>query len=151
MDHNESNFAYVAWAWDMVCAQKEIPLDHQIPTDPPTGWETVKNEILSFRHDNDSTCEAAGHGKTGLFIVVSDERRYFPLSLQQRNTASAHLLCSPSLLEEFLSATFCNSHSSTATNARPLLTSFISARSTGDRSTESTRNAIRGSSRHGYC
>lgn len=84
MDHNGSNFAYVAWAWDMVCAQKEVPLDHQLPTDPPTEWEAVKNEILSFRHDTDSTWEAAGHGNTGLFIVISDERRYFPLSLQQR-------------------------------------------------------------------
>lgn len=55
MDHNEYNFVHVAWAWDMVYAQKEIPLDHQLPTDPPTGWQAVKNEILSFIHDTDTT------------------------------------------------------------------------------------------------
>lgn len=106
MGHNESNFAYVAWAWDMVYAQKEIPLDRQLPTDPPTGWKAVKNEILSFSYDTDSTWKVAGYGKTGLFIVVSDERRYFPLSLQQRNTVSVHLLYSLYLFEESLSSTF---------------------------------------------
>lgn len=93
--HDETNFAYVAWAREMVYAQKEILLDQQLPTNPPAGWEAVKDEILSFSHAIDFTWSAAGHGRTGVFIVVSDERPYFPLSLEQLNTVSAHLLLRP--------------------------------------------------------
>jgi hypothetical protein len=82
--HNESNFAYVAYAWEMVYAQKEISLDQQLPAEPPRGWEALKDEILSFSYDIDSVWREAGHGKTGLFIIVSDERRYRPPSIQQR-------------------------------------------------------------------
>lgn len=86
--HDRTSFAYVAWAWEMVYAQKEILLDQQLPTNPPTGWAAVMDEILSFDRDIDSAWKAAGHGKTGLFIVVSAERPYFPLSFLQRNVAS---------------------------------------------------------------
>lgn len=90
-DHNATTFAYVAWAWEMVYAQKEVLLDQQLPPNPPTGWAAVQDEILSFSHDTDSDWKAAGHGKTGLFIVVSDERAYFPQSLRQQITVSYSL------------------------------------------------------------
>ncbi|KAJ0106930.1 hypothetical protein J7T55_011025 [Diaporthe amygdali] len=90
LGRNETNFAYVAWAWEMVYAQKEILLDQHLPTNPPTGWAAMRDEILSFSHDTDSNWNAAGHGKTGLFVVVSDERPYFPLSFLQQNTPPIH-------------------------------------------------------------
>lgn len=93
--HNETNFAYVAWAWEMVYAQKEILLGQQLPMDPPMGWAAVKDEILSFGHNTDSSWEAAGHGKMGLFIVVSDERPYWPQSLEQLTTVSYLSLVRP--------------------------------------------------------
>lgn len=89
LSHTETKFAYVAWAWEMVYAQKEILLDQQLPTNPPTGWAAVKDEILSFSHDTDSNSTAAGHGQTGLFIVVSDERPYFPPSFLQQTTVGS--------------------------------------------------------------
>lgn len=88
----------------MVYAQKEILLDQQLPTNPPTGWAAMQDEILSFSHDTDTNWNAAGHGKTGLFIVVSDERPYFPLSFLQQNTElfifdyPLHLLAARDLL-----------------------------------------------------
>lgn len=87
--HNESNFAYVAWAWEMVYAQKEILLDQLLPTNPPSGWAAVKDEILSFSHDTDSNWKDAGHGQTGLFIEVTDERPYFPPSFLQQTTVGS--------------------------------------------------------------
>lgn len=86
--HDESIFAYVAWAWEMVYAQKEIVLDQQLPMNPPMGWAALKDEILSHSLDADSGWEAAGHQKMGLFIVVSDERPYFPASFEQLRTVS---------------------------------------------------------------
>lgn len=95
LDHNETNFAYVAWVWEMVYAQKEIVLDQQLPNDPPTGWVAMKDEILSFSDNTDSHWEAFGHGKMGVFIVVSDERPYFPQSLEQQTTVSYSSLVRP--------------------------------------------------------
>lgn len=93
--HNESNFAYVAWAWEMVYAQKEIVLKQQLPT-PPAGWAAIKDEIMSFSCDADAGWNAKGHGRTGIFIVVSDERPYFPqASLQQATVSSPYTFVPP--------------------------------------------------------
>lgn len=72
----------------MVYAQKEVLLDQQLPIDPPMGWAAVKDEILSFSHNTDSTWKTAGHGKMGLFIIVSDEQPYRPESFLQQRTVS---------------------------------------------------------------
>lgn len=85
-NHNDSNFAYVAYVWDVVYAQKEITLDSQLPADLPIEWVSLKDEILSFSTSDDSIWESAGHGKMGLFIIVSDGRRYVPPSFKQRIT-----------------------------------------------------------------
>lgn len=84
-DYNESNFAYVAYAWEMVFAQKEISLNTQLPEKPPAGWETLKNEIMVFSTTEDDVgWQVAGHGKVGLFIIVSDDRQFTPSSIEQR-------------------------------------------------------------------
>lgn len=105
-DHNESNFAYVAYAWEMVYAQKEISLDQQLPSDPPAGWLTLKDEILSFSTSHDTAWDAAGHGKVGLFIVVSDERTYLPLSIRQRITVGVGLPFLPAIIRDLLTCGF---------------------------------------------
>jgi hypothetical protein len=68
----------------MIYAQIEISLDQQLPKNPPEGWEALKDKILSFSHDIDATWRGSGHGKMGLFIEVSDERIYIPLSILKR-------------------------------------------------------------------
>ncbi|KUI72098.1 hypothetical protein VM1G_08045 [Cytospora mali] len=84
--YNESNFAYVAYAWDLVHAQKEIVLDG-LPTDPPAGWASLTEGIMSFSTgEDDDQWKEAGHGKMGLFIVVSENRHILPPSVKKRNT-----------------------------------------------------------------
>lgn len=92
VDHGASNFAYVAYTWEMIYAQKEISLDQQLPENPPEGWDALKDEILSFSHDIDATWRESGHGKIGLFIVVSDDRTYVPSSILKRITVSTYFL-----------------------------------------------------------
>ncbi|KAG6368949.1 hypothetical protein INS49_003167 [Diaporthe citri] len=54
LSHNETNFAYVAWAWEMIYAQKEILLDQQLPTNPPTGWAAVMDTRKKVRRPGGS-------------------------------------------------------------------------------------------------
>lgn len=144
--HDESNFAYVAWAWEMVYNQKEILLDQQLPMNSATGWAALKDKILTYSHDTDVTWEAAGHGKMGLFIIVSDERPYFPTSFQQlRNCESlipgSHLHTRSSRFADLLFLVIL-SRLSLATSARPLLTCSVNDKSTEDWSMELTRGII---------
>ncbi|KAG8165847.1 hypothetical protein KVR01_004399 [Diaporthe batatas] len=83
-DNDQSKFGYVAWAYNMVYAQKEVRLEEDLPMDPPEGWDALKDEILSFSTSEDTTLEAFGHGKTGIFVIVCEERSYTPLSIHQR-------------------------------------------------------------------
>lgn len=89
IDFNHSDFAYVAYAWELTFAQKEILLNTQLPEQLPTGWERLKDEIMSFTTTADSEgWQAAGHGSIGLFIIVSDNRYVVPPSIEQRNRVS---------------------------------------------------------------
>lgn len=82
-DHNNSKFGYIAWAYEMVYAQKEVCLDEDLPPNPPEGWESLKTDILSFSTSQDAKLEASGHGKTGVFIIVCEERSYYPPSMDE--------------------------------------------------------------------
>lgn len=82
--HGRSSFGYIAWAYEMVYAQREVLLDDTLPVSPPEGWDTLRDEILSFSTSKDAILEASGHGKTGLFVVVCDDRSYYPPSIEQR-------------------------------------------------------------------
>ncbi|KAH8783211.1 hypothetical protein F5883DRAFT_404722 [Diaporthe sp. PMI_573] len=84
MSHNRSNFGYIAWAYEMVYAQREVLLEESLPLQPPEGWESLKNETISFSASEDEIWEASGHGKTGVFVVVCDDKGYIPPSIDQR-------------------------------------------------------------------
>lgn len=81
--HDRSKFGYIAWAYEMVYAQREVLLEENFPAEPPAGWDTLRDEILSFSTSEDAIWKASGHGKTGLFVVVCDERSYYPPSTEQ--------------------------------------------------------------------
>lgn len=83
-DHNHSNFGYIAWAYKIVYAQKEVCLEQDLPADPPEGWDALKNEILSFSFSQDAISDTTGHGKTGVFVIVCEDSSYFPPSIDQR-------------------------------------------------------------------
>lgn len=80
--HNRSNFGYIAWVYEMVYAQREVLLEESLPVQPPEGWKSLANEMLSFGTSEDAW-EASDHGKTGVFIIVCDQRRYEPPSVEQ--------------------------------------------------------------------
>lgn len=82
-DHDNSKFGYIAWAYEMVYAQKELSLERDLPADPPEGWDSLKNDILSFSNSQDAVLEPSGHGKTGVFIIVCEERSYYPPSMDE--------------------------------------------------------------------
>lgn len=116
-DHDQSKFGYIAWTYEMVYAQKEVCLPEDLPIDPPEGWDSLKNEILSFGTSKDNRIsEESGHGKTGVFIVVCEERSYTPPSIAQRVGEYIKLRYYFELLTEH------NTSLLTATNAIPYWT-----------------------------
>lgn len=82
--HNQSKFGYIAWAYEMAYAQKEVRVKEDLPADPPEGWDALKNEILSFSTSEDVISEKPGHGKTGVFVIICEERSYTPPSIDER-------------------------------------------------------------------
>lgn len=89
MTHDRSKFGYIAWAYEMVYAQREVLPEENLPAEPPGGWDGLRNGILSFSTSEDAIWEASVHGKTGLFIVVCDEGNYTPTSIEQRIPVSS--------------------------------------------------------------
>lgn len=112
-DHNQSKFGYIAWAYEMIYAQKEVCFEEDLPADPPEGWGALKNEILSFSTSEDAILEASGHGKTGVFVIVCEERSYTPPSIDQRVHAFLILHSLFNLLTNYRTSL------PTVTNAKP--------------------------------
>lgn len=76
-------FGYIAWAYEMLYAQKEVCLEQDLPPHPPEGWESLKSDIISSSTSQDATLKASGHEKTGVFIIICEERSYYPPSMDQ--------------------------------------------------------------------
>jgi hypothetical protein len=86
-DMNRSTVAYVAYAWVMAYAHREIDPDTDLPPHPPAAFETLRKEILGF---GDKSTEApASEGKNGLFLVTTDEGSFVPEELKKRKEVSA--------------------------------------------------------------
>lgn len=43
MNHNQTNFGYVAWAYERVYSQREILLEEHLPAEPPEGWGSLRD------------------------------------------------------------------------------------------------------------
>lgn len=82
IDMNRFTVAYVAYAWVMVFAHRQIQLDADLPPEPPAAFEALCREILGFsREDSESV---PGEGTVGLFLVNTDEGKYVPETLKKR-------------------------------------------------------------------
>lgn len=81
-DMNRSAVAYVAYAWVMVFAHRQIQLDTDLPVEAPATFEALCKEILGFR--DDSAESVADEGSVGLFLVTTDEGSYVPEVLRKR-------------------------------------------------------------------
>ena len=85
----KSTHAYVAYAYVMVFAQRQMDIDRELPGQAPPGFAELRKEILGFatREDEDggllsvdgmqpaSGSEGAGAASM-LFVVLTDEREY---------------------------------------------------------------------------
>lgn len=49
---NLSSVAYVAYAWVMAYAHREIDLDTDLPPHPPAAFEALRKEILGFSDES---------------------------------------------------------------------------------------------------
>ncbi|ROV94230.1 hypothetical protein VSDG_05665 [Cytospora chrysosperma] len=63
-DMNRSAVAYVAYAWVMVFAHRQIQLDADLPVEAPATFEALCEEILGF--SDDSAESVAGEGQRRL-------------------------------------------------------------------------------------
>lgn len=86
-DMNRSAVAYVAYAWVMAYAHREIDPDTDLPLHPPAEFEALRNEILEFGDKNTETL--ASEGKLGLFLVTTDEGSFVPQEMKQRREVNA--------------------------------------------------------------
>lgn len=79
MGNYQSTFAYVAYAWVFVYAQRKLDLPEELPDKAPEGFAELRNEIMGFAvggvegeppqspHDQDVT---------DMFVTITDERPF---------------------------------------------------------------------------
>lgn len=96
---NRSTVAYVAYAWVMVFAHRQIQLDADLPADAPVTFEALCSEILAFGHDGDAGSDSS-EGTVGLFLVNTDEGKYVPEALRKRKEVGRNRLrvCTDSIV-----------------------------------------------------
>ncbi|KAH6615784.1 hypothetical protein B0J18DRAFT_484457 [Chaetomium sp. MPI-SDFR-AT-0129] len=70
----ESNTAYIAYAWAAVRAHRELKMD-DLPDEVPKGFEELRQEILAYGKDVDDEGKIVDEGKLGIYIVVTYDVR----------------------------------------------------------------------------
>jgi hypothetical protein len=75
MGQQRSTFAYIAYDWVMVFAQRKINLAKELPDRAPPGFEELRKEIMGFASEG---LQASGQEEdlTGLFVIITDEQDY---------------------------------------------------------------------------
>ncbi|KAK3293054.1 uncharacterized protein B0H64DRAFT_403391 [Chaetomium fimeti] len=81
---SQSTHAYVAYAYLMVFAQRQIDVAAELPDTAPPGFARLRSEILEFATEGEegllhTAGMQGGEGQdpsSSLFIVVTDEREY---------------------------------------------------------------------------
>lgn len=89
-DYSRPSFGYIAYDWLHVFSQREIQ-PSEISETPPPGFSALRDEILTFaekndnQDGNDSGAIDSGSNLTKLYAVITDERVYTLLELQERS------------------------------------------------------------------
>lgn len=79
-----SAYAYIAYAWVMIYAQRKIDLAEDLPDRAPLGFAQLRSEILGFANGGkEETLQVerlrGGDGEdptAALFVVVADDKPY---------------------------------------------------------------------------
>jgi hypothetical protein len=97
---SKSAYAYVAYAWVMIYAQRKLDLAEELPNRAPPGFSELRSEILGFANAGDEVemlqvrrLEAEGEDPAAaLFVVVADDQPYsmarFPRKVSQTKQTS---------------------------------------------------------------
>ena len=83
----ESTYAYVAYAWVMVYAQRQLEPADELPDRAPPGFAELRPEMLGYANGGDvetlqvRRLEECGRDRAAaLFVIVADRRPYsFPV------------------------------------------------------------------------
>ncbi|KAK3933484.1 hypothetical protein QBC46DRAFT_434350 [Diplogelasinospora grovesii] len=75
MGQQRSTFAYIAYDWVMVFAQRKINLAEELADRAPPGFEELRKEIMGFASEG---LQASGQEEdlTGFFVITTDEQDY---------------------------------------------------------------------------
>jgi hypothetical protein len=63
--------AYVTYAWVSVEVHREVNLDHNLPAEPPKGFQELRSEILSFGDKVAAKERIVDDGKMGVYLVFT--------------------------------------------------------------------------------
>ncbi|KAK3296508.1 uncharacterized protein B0H64DRAFT_171468 [Chaetomium fimeti] len=87
----QSTYAYIAYAWVVAYAQRQIDLPKDLPDRAPPGFADLRREILGYANDGDEEAlqvkrleEEQEDPTIALFIVMTE--RDFPLRLYPRKS-----------------------------------------------------------------
>ncbi|KAK3898312.1 hypothetical protein C8A05DRAFT_19078 [Staphylotrichum tortipilum] len=79
----ESTYAYVAYAWVMLYAQRQLKPAEELPDRAPPGFSELRSEILGHTDGEDVETlqvrrleEGGGDPAAALFVIVADRRLY---------------------------------------------------------------------------
>ncbi|KAK3986152.1 hypothetical protein QBC44DRAFT_344832 [Cladorrhinum sp. PSN332] len=73
--HPEQDPISVTYAWVTAHTHRELRLDGDRPIEVPTGFEELRNEILSFGDGIDNSDKIANEGRMGLFVIYTHDIR----------------------------------------------------------------------------
>ncbi|KAI0008623.1 hypothetical protein F4779DRAFT_586082 [Xylariaceae sp. FL0662B] len=82
--YNNAAFAYVAYDWVMVFAQREIRLGEELSDEAPESFSRLRQDIMSFAAGAGQEVPADDGMAGGLFVVITEERSFIPPELRQR-------------------------------------------------------------------
>jgi hypothetical protein len=84
MGNRQSTFAYVAYAWVFVYAQRQLHPLEELPDEAPEGFAELRNEVMKFARgetegEQPQTQPQAlleDEGVTSMFVTITDERPF---------------------------------------------------------------------------
>ncbi|KAH6838641.1 hypothetical protein B0I37DRAFT_387441 [Chaetomium sp. MPI-CAGE-AT-0009] len=90
--YSDSEVAYVTHTWVTVCAHRELTMDEDLPVEIPSGFEGLRQEILSFRYAVPDEHRIPDEGRMGLYVVYTHDIRglYTPQELLDRTKVPQH-------------------------------------------------------------
>jgi hypothetical protein len=84
---SHSEVAYITYTWVTVFAHRELAMEEDLPAEVPSGFEGLRQDILSFCNTVPEAHRIPDEGRMGLYVVYTYEIRglYTPQELLDRS------------------------------------------------------------------